>query len=708
MSDRMFELLPAVYRDRDAAQGGPLRALLRLVNGQAELLRDDVARLYENWFIETCEDWAVPYLGELVGYTAAPEAVGAADASIPALGRALTPRRDVANALRARRRRGTLQLLERLAQDVAQWPGHAVETRRRLWTTANLRGADPAAPRTASVRDAGVLARTGGPFDALPRLPDVRRIGAAPRAGRPNVPGIALWVWPLRTHSLTRAPAYCAEEVAKHAFTFSALGNDAPLFSPAVPGRSVPEEGPDPGPITRRELHRRPGDFYGEGKAFVIYTGTRRTPVPVEDIVSTDLTGWRYQPPVGKVAVDPESGRIHFPRHAAPRGGVWVSWYQGFSGDVGGGEYAVQHPVFVPAEDGEAVSLYRVGRHGRFRRLRDALAAWRKEHPLRAAIEITDSGVYTDSVRIRLDQGQALQIRAASGARPVIRLLDLSNNRSDALRVRGAGGTALVLDGLVITGRPVHAEGELACLILRHCTLVPGWALGSDCEPQRPAEPSLEIFSPRACVTVEHSILGSIQVVLDEVADDPVPVRIRDSIVDATSNDREAIGAPGCPVAHVALSIERSTVFGRVQVHAIEHAEDSVFAGQVKVARRQVGCMRFCYAPPGSRTPRRYACQPDGVEAAASQAEPAGPVRDALLRRERMRVRPRFGSVRYGNPRYARLAEDCAREIVRGAGDASEMGVFHDLYQPQRAANLDARLQQFTPAGFDAGIVYAS
>jgi hypothetical protein len=36
------------------------------------------------------------------------------------------------------------------------------------------------------------------------------------------------------------------------------------------------------------------------------------------------------------------------------------------------------------------------------------------------------------------------------------------------------------------------------------------------------------------------------------------------------------------------------------------------------------------------------------------------------------------------------------------------MGVFHDLYQPQRAANLRARLDQFTPAGLEAGIIYES
>jgi hypothetical protein len=47
-------------------------------------------------------------------------------------------------------------------------------------------------------------------------------------------------------------------------------------------------------------------------------------------------------------------------------------------------------------------------------------------------------------------------------------------------------------------------------------------------------------------------------------------------------------------------------------------------------------------------------------------------------------------------------------EITRGAEDESEMGVFHDLYQAQRLANLQTRLQQFTPAGADVGIILAS
>jgi uncharacterized repeat protein (TIGR01451 family) len=78
----------------------------------------------------------------------------------------------------------------------------------------------------------------------------------------------------------------------------------------------------------------------------------------------------------------------------------------------------------------------------------------------------------------------------------------------------------------------------------------------------------------------------------------------------------------------------------------------------------------------------------------------------AIIRRVRERVQPRFNSTRYGTPTYAQLALYCTDEITRGADDESEMGAFHDLFQPQRATNLEARLNEFVPAGMDAAIVY--
>ncbi len=66
--DRLYQLLPTIYRQRDAEQGWPLQALLRVITEQVNVVEDDIAQLYENWFIETCQDWVVPYIGDLIGY----------------------------------------------------------------------------------------------------------------------------------------------------------------------------------------------------------------------------------------------------------------------------------------------------------------------------------------------------------------------------------------------------------------------------------------------------------------------------------------------------------------------------------------------------------------------------------------------------------------------------------------------------------------
>ena len=66
--DRLYNLLPVVYRQRDLEMGGPLRQLLRVIAEQVDLIDKDIAQLYDNWFIETCDDWVVSYIGDLIGY----------------------------------------------------------------------------------------------------------------------------------------------------------------------------------------------------------------------------------------------------------------------------------------------------------------------------------------------------------------------------------------------------------------------------------------------------------------------------------------------------------------------------------------------------------------------------------------------------------------------------------------------------------------
>jgi hypothetical protein len=735
--DRLYHLLPFVYRQRDAEQGYPLKALLQVIAEQVNIVEDDITQLYENWFIETCQDWAVPYIGDLVGYRPVLEAgePGGTQAEGLKLNRILFPRREVANTIGYRRRKGTLALLEELARSTAGWPARAVEFYRLLRLAQHLNFQHLKRGQTADMRLGDALERLDGPFDELAHTVDVRRINSHRTPGRYNIPSVGLFVWRLKSYSVTRAPAYAVERDLGR-FRFSVLGDNSPLFTKPVEEPEpthIADELNVPNPIRRRAFDEHQEDYYGEGKSLCIWRGDLQHPVLAENIIAADLSDWSsYQPEDDDVAVDPELGRIALSESYSlenPDVGIWVSYHYGFCGDMGGGEYS--RYLGKTSER----RIYRVGPGEEFETISLALNRWDEDRKNRkkdekkrdAIIEIEDSGAYTEKLKITLEAKEHLELRAANGKRPIIRLLDWEVNRPDSLKVESLGKDEglrhLTLDGLLIIGRGVTVTGDLTEVKIRHCTLLPGWLPEKSQRTEEGADPSLRLIKTTASLAIESSILGPILVNADEVGTEPLSISIKDSILDAIDPEKEAIDASGCPVAFARLTILNSTVLGEVKIHAIELAENSIFYGKVTVCRRQKGCMRFCYVTQGpdespSRTPRRYHCQPDLVEKAAEEKLHEAAEKDnrtpspgeikSIRRREADRVRPQFNSTRYGTPDYCQLADACAKEIKLGADDQSEMGVFHDLFQPQREANLRARLEEFTPSGTDADIIFVN
>ena len=685
--DRLYDLLPAYDRQRDADAGEPLRALLAIIAEQAVVLESDLAGLYANWFIETCQDWVAPYLGDLVGYRMPPTATDVlkANSSVSAkLLAALAPRRDVANTIPNRRRKGTLALLEQLAADVANWPARAVEFHRLLHGTAPIRFPDKAEhTRFADVRKMDALDRIGTPFDDTAHTVAVPYLDSHRRTSKHNIPDVGLFAWRLKVYPMLDAPAHC-EDVDRGRYRFSVLGNDMPLMNLPVAEPSpahIADESNLPVFIRRRAFEDRTAEYYGPGKSIAVYVGPNRELVPLERIFAADLTNWAYRPKPGQVAVDPVLGRIAFPARHAPDEGVWVDYHYGFADDLGGGQY---HRDLATVPD---ATLYRVGPGQKFHGIMAAVRAWRADKQAdpakaHAIIEITDSDAYEErELVIHVDLGDQLVLRAAQGARPVLRLFDWHSNRPESLRVIGSGGN-VTFDGLLITGRGVRISGQVRDFRLRHSTLVPGWTLGHNCCPQHGAEASLELDGTPSRVCVERSILGSILADSDEVDTEPLALSVQDSIIDATDIGYSAVSASDCRAAYARLTMRRCTVIGSIWVHAVALLENSIVLDEVDVADRQSGCVRFCWLPDTSRTPRRFDCVSD--------------------------LPPRFDSLRYGDPAYPRLRLDCPQEIWRGADDDSELGVYHDLYQPQRTDTLRSRLADYTPATHRVGILFAT
>ena len=144
-AERLYKLLPAVYRVRDAQQGEPLRALLALIaqRARARSRRTSISSTTTS-SSRPATTGSRPYIGDLIGYRPL-HGVAAAIAS---------PRAEVANTIAYRRRKGTAAMLEQLARDVTGWPARAVEFFEQLATTQYMNHVRLHAPATAAAIDA--------------------------------------------------------------------------------------------------------------------------------------------------------------------------------------------------------------------------------------------------------------------------------------------------------------------------------------------------------------------------------------------------------------------------------------------------------------------------------------------------------------------------------------------------------------------------
>ena len=141
-ADQLYALLPAVYRTRDAAAGGQLRALFGVLAAQSDIVARNIRQLYDDQFIETCDPWVIPYIGDLIGYNSVYELAAVTDT-----------RAEIANTIGYRRRKGTKIALQQAATDVSGRAAVVVEQFPLLITTQSMRYPRPGHNATVSMRN---------------------------------------------------------------------------------------------------------------------------------------------------------------------------------------------------------------------------------------------------------------------------------------------------------------------------------------------------------------------------------------------------------------------------------------------------------------------------------------------------------------------------------------------------------------------------
>jgi hypothetical protein len=468
----LFDRLPEVYRIRDAEQDPPdqLKAYIGLLDRLFSTLHADAWQLHRDLFIDTCRDWVIPYIADLLGTS-------------HLSGDPWTLRADVARTVKHRRRKGTLGALESLAHALSGWAVHAAETWPRLLWNQHLNHqrpdaggqpphampvssiSMPARGGTVNLRDPASLSLLNGPFDPFGHAIDLKP------GGFPNLPTLALFLWRLKVFAAPFAPPVSHPLVDLGGgfracrFDLHSLGRPMRLFNThrhrtddEPPILSSLDRVPGPMPaarLTQDSPSGRPEEYirieeyatassrqFGGEAGLILHTPSPAFAGIDWRFRGANLCAWEagLHPPLreNEVVVDPDRGRLvigvlgEAARAIPLRDGLRVSAGYGFSGPVGA--HAIPRPASPQTWLKETVDRILVdGNDPATPTLAAALASLQaRTRPL--LVEIRDSlvhdldlsavvGIGDEGGASTLLLGSSLWIRAGTGQRPVVRLI---------------------------------------------------------------------------------------------------------------------------------------------------------------------------------------------------------------------------------------------------------------------------------------------
>lgn len=735
--EKLWEMIPAIYRNEDglADEPGALRALVQVIAGQAAILRRSQDELWDDQFIDLCNEWAVPYIGDLV-----------ATRLLSALNKR-GRRIDVAKTIYYRRRKGTPRILEELISDISGWEGKLVEQFERLGRTRH--GLDPFPQPLAGsysgtlpggwadLRNQRISELTDSPFEEYFHTPDVRRYNGP--SGCYAIPKLAFYLYRLQAFPAVSITPFDLGDGLR--FTFDPSGRDTWLFSKRLRMDNWDEwhsalEWELPAPIPCRLLGNAEYEINEEvvlkligvglsaGAADTLRTlsglrfknesslsdsiNTFASPFKAEILLPAKFTallsvslvqdcGKQALLPNAKVDQtkplldtnsiivgfgSPYSSIISVENITASNLASWtVKTNKALSVDAENGRFEFKNP---PASNDIFVS-YHYGFSGTigagcYDRSRLSNLVPNQTKVGGGAIVSTDlmnngiTQIQDSKTYISVSNKLSIQnmvLQSANFQRPYIRL-ENSWKLSSGTNLK----SNLTLDGLWIGSAGGATNLQIIIDGDYDCVLIKNCTLdpgGSKNIKSEDINPlTLTITGTIQTLSIESSIIGPIQIInKGEIRD----FSISDSIIQSVDATINALS-----ISSGVTTLQSTTVFGSINVHRLE-ASEVLITGLANVTNTQNGCFRYSSAPKTdgtniSRLPRPY-------ESYIFTENP----------------NHWFNSLRFGDGGYAQLSDTVPDAIVRGAENGSEMGAFRSLLNPIKFNGLKAKVDEYMPFG---------
>jgi hypothetical protein len=485
--DKLWNLLPSIYRTLDTdsfTTPGPLREMVNRIGAQAAILRRSIDRLWEDQSIESCDDWVIAYIGDLLATNLV--------ASLDARGQRL----DVAKTIYYRRRKGTVALLEEIASDVTGWDARVVEFFRRMGRTrhnfdpeigASAESPDPAGTLALQLEEGllGFWSRTGiggwadlrnrygatkslTAFDEFYHTADFRR--GRDMVGWHNIPKLGVFLWRLYSFGVDQSTPVMVKDCSGQ-FTFDPTGREIALYAAASRKQSAsygeqwvsPFEWQLPGPIATPLMQgalRQPATIplyaaIDPADGVTLLPNTMGVFTKAASGYSLLDIAQFIDPVTKRTRILPESGRF---RPNGPINGeaLYGTYHYAFSSTIGAGPFDRRIPGIPVTAPPQPVTTVKNS------------AAVVVTTPVGTTV-IGDSLTYdtiSDAAGIK-----DVSVQAASKKRPVFRLPAAAGS---AWTLTGDAESHLSLEGLLISGGDVILRGKFARVSLVCCTLDPG------------------------------------------------------------------------------------------------------------------------------------------------------------------------------------------------------------------------------------------